>query len=346
MKPPTVREIAAAAGCDFSTVSRALSGSSLVAEETRRRILNIAEKMGWKPNPLTSAFAAHWRASHKPSYKATLAVIVDRPIRPGEQGLPPAVERYVEAARTRAEEFGYGMDLHHLQAAGMSLAQVHRVMVHRNTLGVVLHSAAPVKGIQEIDWSRFAVAERRNNGAGLSFHRVAVNAHRGFYQMICKAFALGYRRIGVIASRQYDRALDHGVLFPAAFARERLRKGQSLETLILPSHNASEEPRIQRWLRKHQPEIVIGVDLVWDAIVRMGWRIPEDIAFISVDRSSDYPHTAGFNQRGEIQLSLAVDLVIWQLTTNQRGLPKEAVLQLVNGRWEDGESAPPRGGRS
>jgi LacI family transcriptional regulator len=72
----------------------------------------------------------------------------------------------------------------------------------------------------------------------------------------------------------------------------------------------------------------------------MDWRIPADVAFVSVDRSPDYPETAGFNQRHDIHGALAIDVLVGQLNSNMRGLPEHPMLHLVDGQWEDGDSAP------
>ena len=50
-----MRDIAAASGVSQSTVSRVLSGVESrvpIAEETRRRILEAARSLGYRPNPL------------------------------------------------------------------------------------------------------------------------------------------------------------------------------------------------------------------------------------------------------------------------------------------------------
>ena len=48
MKKPTMRDIAKAAGTSAVTVSKALAGQPGMSEETRIRIVQTAEKMGYE----------------------------------------------------------------------------------------------------------------------------------------------------------------------------------------------------------------------------------------------------------------------------------------------------------
>lgn len=54
---PTLDDIAAAVGMSASTVSRAMSGSSLVREETRVRILDAARALGFEPDKIASSLS-------------------------------------------------------------------------------------------------------------------------------------------------------------------------------------------------------------------------------------------------------------------------------------------------
>ncbi|XEC92514.1 LacI family DNA-binding transcriptional regulator [Paenibacillus tarimensis] len=47
---PTIKDIAKAAGVSFTTVSRALNGYNDVNEETRKKIVRIANELGYSPN--------------------------------------------------------------------------------------------------------------------------------------------------------------------------------------------------------------------------------------------------------------------------------------------------------
>ena len=52
MAPVTLKDVAKVAGVSYATVSRAVSGSPEISEQTRRRILKICKEMGYTPNSI------------------------------------------------------------------------------------------------------------------------------------------------------------------------------------------------------------------------------------------------------------------------------------------------------
>ncbi|MDY7105640.1 MAG: LacI family DNA-binding transcriptional regulator [Actinomycetota bacterium] len=54
---PTIADVAARAGVSKGAVSFALNGRPGVGEDTRRRILEVAEELGWRPDPRAKAFS-------------------------------------------------------------------------------------------------------------------------------------------------------------------------------------------------------------------------------------------------------------------------------------------------
>ncbi|MFA7343350.1 MAG: LacI family DNA-binding transcriptional regulator [Terrimicrobiaceae bacterium] len=342
-KVPTTREIAVACGCNQSTVSHALRDHSKIPEATRARIQSIALKMGWKPNALASAYMAHLRATRTPAYQATLGFIVDDMPATGRiADLPGHTQRYLQGARDRATQLGYALDPIPLpDDSDAEIERLARVLKGRGIPGLIISSFAhPDGNMSSFPWSEFAAVTLGYTLLEPPLHRVVSNTFHGFHFMIKKAFALGYKNLGVVISEEYDRITDHGVLFPVSYEKERVLPGRSIRTLVLPSHEPKEIPRIQKWLKKNRPDIVLGVDLTWVAIQEMGWKVPTDVAFIIADRDTK-SDLAGFDQLHENHGEIAVDLLVGQLLHNERGIPLVPKFEMVEGCWRDGASAPP-----
>jgi LacI family transcriptional regulator len=58
VKRVTIKDVARVAGVSYTTVSRALSGSSDIGEETRKRIIQISQEMGYSPNTVARSLVA------------------------------------------------------------------------------------------------------------------------------------------------------------------------------------------------------------------------------------------------------------------------------------------------
>src|ERR1700723_3983406 len=58
MKRATIRDVAAAAGVSIGTASKALNGQGKLRSETRERVAEAAQRLGFAPNPLAQALLA------------------------------------------------------------------------------------------------------------------------------------------------------------------------------------------------------------------------------------------------------------------------------------------------
>lgn len=54
-RPATIADIAKSLGVSMATVSRALNGSTLISEKTRKRVVTEADRLGFTPNPIAVA---------------------------------------------------------------------------------------------------------------------------------------------------------------------------------------------------------------------------------------------------------------------------------------------------
>ena len=71
MKPPTIADIARAAGVSKGAVSYALNGKPGVSELTRQRVLRIADELGWHPSSAARALID--------GRSGAIGLVVDRP---------------------------------------------------------------------------------------------------------------------------------------------------------------------------------------------------------------------------------------------------------------------------
>lgn len=340
---PTTREIAAACGCSQPTVSYALNNNPKIPAETRARVMRAARSLGWRPNAFASAYMAHLRTRRAPSFHASLAFLVANRESGRIEDQLMHMRRHFVGAKTRAEALGYALEPIWLHEPRLTARRLNQVLRSRNIPGLIIPGLRTPSAIFDgIEWDRFAAVTLSYALPRPRLNRVAIDSTHGFDLMLKKAVELGYRRVAVMVSDEYDARVNHGVLMPTFYARERWAPKGGVQVCRFARSHADEIPRIQAWLRRHRPDAVLAEDVVWRAIKGMGWRVPQDVAFISIDWAPEYPDFAGFNQHHELHGSVAIDMLISQILQNERGLPEIPRVVLVKGEWADGLSAPPK----
>lgn len=339
--PPTTRQIADACGCNQSTVSHALRDNPKISQEKRDHIRATAEKMGWRPNPLASAYMAHLRSVRPPGHQANLAFLIANRTSSQISAQGGHLQRHYKGALQRANQLGYALEVIWLHQPHLTARRLNTILLNRNVSGLIIPAITdPSEIFEQLNWHQFAAVGLGFSLRSPELHRVGVHTLHGFDEVLRKMVELGYRRIAIVVSQSYDERVNRGLLSPTYYAQKHLSFGSYLQTYIFPEPTDQVKPSIEAWLREHKPDIVLGEDIVWRVIREMHWRVPQDVAFASVDAAPDFPHIGGFNQRHELHGSVAVDMVIGQLLQNERGIPTVPRSILIEGSWIDGISAP------
>lgn len=338
---PTTREIAAACRCSQSTVSNALRDHPRISPATREKIQRVARSLGWRANPLASAFMAHLRSTKRPRYLASLAFAVTNPRSAQIDALPPHQRESFHGARQRAEELGYVLEPVWLHEPGLNAVRLARILKSRGMPGLLVPSLlGPADYFSAFDWPSFASVALGHALPGVPLHRVAFNYSRGVPMALRRLHEMGYRRIAVIVSTAYDAKVDHGWLPPLYFEQKQPWARRCLKPLVFSETNPAERRRIASWIEETRPDVILGEYIAWHALHDLGWEIPGDVAFASFDWSVDHPDIAGIHQGHDTLGRMAVDLLTAQLLQNERGLAATPKLLLIDGSWRDAGSVP------
>lgn len=108
---PSLATIAAAAGLSRNAVSLALRNSPEIAPSTRARVQALAEKMGYRPNPLVTALMSQLTRGRS-RWRATIACIDLRPEAYAVQRNPILLPA-IRGIERRAQSLGFSLDWHY-----------------------------------------------------------------------------------------------------------------------------------------------------------------------------------------------------------------------------------------
>ncbi|MCR2827429.1 LacI family DNA-binding transcriptional regulator, partial [Microbacterium sp. zg.Y909] len=218
-RPPlrvTISDVAAAAGVSRATATRALKGEGRFAEETRARILEICERLGYVPNTMAAELAAGrtgtvgllLRDASNPAYGLLFSCLQDEANRCGLD----LVTVTIGADTGGTKQVTALQRLLGMRVAGLIVA----------TGGVTSSQLDPFADqVPIIRAGRDAVGDR--------VHSVAYDEHAHGTLLADHVHSLGHRRVAVLAT---DPAASFPEHVRASAMRERLEAiGVEVETV-------------------------------------------------------------------------------------------------------------------
>jgi len=347
----TLEDVAKAAGVSKMTASRALRGAAECSEATRLKVKAMADKLGYRPNPIVTLFHAAVRRQSS-GYHATFGWLNDFADR-GHHRKTLHLRRILRGAEKQALNRGFKIEevwFEHAEELPVErrALRYEQILRARGSPGVIL----PILFQSDLAMQPWAELSAVCLGGmvaspGLApfsafpekFHHVRPDFFANMERACIALRARGYRRIGVFMSDWHNR--HTGRQYEAAF-RLQLNdwpKADRVPLMITSEPSTEEEQRVMLidWVRREKPDVVLcGQGYTCDALNRAGLRIPKDIGVAHIWLSDDTPDWTGIDPDLEAVGAAAVDQLVAQLQANTRGQPAKVHRLSFLGRWVDG----------
>ncbi|MFF4235297.1 LacI family DNA-binding transcriptional regulator [Actinomadura geliboluensis] len=341
----TLKDVAAAAGVSRSTASRALSGSSLIAAETRALVEDAARRLGYRPNRAASSLRSR--------QSRLIGLVVGNLVNASFHTIAEVVQR-----RAAAED--YQMMLYITDADPRREETILKTLGEHGVDGLILIGTGSNAAASNALLASGTAVVNLIRGAAESAAPTVLAADRdGAHEATRHLLDLGHRHIGYIGGPSdtnsgqerfagYEQALRERGLpvderliergpFEPAFGSDAtgrlLRRVPEMTALLAANHEA-----------------VFGV---LPALVAAGVSVPDDLSLICYEDISwlrwwHPPVTVVDNGARELG-ELAMDLLLQQLERQRDKLPSAR-----NGRTyrvgaqliQRGSCAPPRDRRA
>lgn len=184
----TLKDVAARAGVSYQTVSKVLHNQAQVSEETRERILQAIEELGYRPNVMARNLKA--RESRMIGYSW-------RPVPPDQ--FNPILDKFLQSMLEATARAGYHILPFPCPSDHVQI-DVYRELIYTNRVdGFVLSSTnlndQRVAYLKEMDFP-FVAFGRAN--PEWTFPYVDVDGAAGVGEAVRHLLDLGHRRIGLI----------------------------------------------------------------------------------------------------------------------------------------------------
>jgi LacI family transcriptional regulator len=344
MPRPTLRDIAKEMGYSKNTISLGLRGSPQIPLATRKRIIAVAERLGYRPNAVVSQLMAQLRSARTSRLQAKLA-LVNANLDPAAFQNHPTIPIYVEGCERRAASLGYDFDRFWLHDPELTADRWIRILTARGIKGVVLvglmdtnHLPSKLQAV----WERLpcVVTGVRTRDPALSY--CCVDHYNLALIAFERALELGYRRPGLVLDDVIDSLVERRFSAGYLTGQRMLPKAQQIP--VFSEVNGAERAEMFKvWIARHKPDVVFTLyNSVIGWIKTVGKKIPEDIGVIQLEWRSSRPGIAGMHQHNLVTGEAAVDMVVSQIHNNECGVQEFPRATLIGATWVEGPTVRDR----
>ncbi|RKE23059.1 LacI family DNA-binding transcriptional regulator [Streptomyces sp. TLI_171] len=280
MKRVTIAEIAERAGVSIGAVSYALNGRPGVSEETRRRIVEIADRMGWRPSLAAKSLSG--------SRAHGVGLILARPA--DTLGVEPFFMRFISGLERELSGQRIALLLQVVEDHGAAVEAMRLWWAERRVDGLVVTDLyAQDSRIAVIDELRIpaVLAGRPRTDTGPA--AVWTDDTAAVDSSVDYLVALGHRRIARVAGLP---ALDHTQVRIAAFRAAMLRHGLGEPRVVETDYTAEEGAQATRALlsRRDRPTAILYDNDVMavaalNVAQEMGIPVPGELSILAGDDS-------------------------------------------------------------
>jgi LacI family transcriptional regulator len=341
-KKVTLKEIAEQTGLTRMAVSLALRNKPGVSEGTRAKVMKIAERLGYEPDPEVSNLMARIRATRPKETKASIALLT---LGAPTGNTSTTEKKYIQGVVERAGAYGYRVEDFRIEENGMSPARVGDILWSRGIEGVIVrplqYGLSSYKSREILfDFERFSSVAISETFTSPELDRSVHDQYTAMVMVMNGLTRMNYQKIGLVLEQdlslrvngKWNAAYLHFPYFPGA--------GKGLPPLILDGFRPKE---FDKWFSRHRPDVIVSVDRFGLRLaLDHGLDIPGEVGYASLDLDgelSEYPDMTGIDQNSHLVGAAAVDMLVLSMQRKQRGVPVHPMRIEVGGIWKAGNSA-------
>jgi LacI family transcriptional regulator/LacI family repressor for deo operon, udp, cdd, tsx, nupC, and nupG len=330
---PTQKDIAREAGVSRPTVSLALKGSSVVSLETREHVRQVAEKLGYTPDPMLSALSKYRNQNIEKSYQGTLAWISHYPKNNPWNRITPYREYHI-GAQKRAEQLGYNIEQIDMQQQELSANRLDGILSARGIKGLLICPPGRSDEQFDIPWNHYSLITFGYTITTPNMHRVSSSHYRATRAIFRRLNAAGYKRIGFVFNSQINvKTQEH---CQSAYLTGCRNTNQEMIPELLQESITTQH--FTEWYETYKPDAVIISSPQWSIIQQSKIKIPEELAVACPMVPKDNPELTGIMEKCQEIGAAAVDTLVHMIEHEKRGIPANPKYILLEGEWNEGST--------
>lgn len=342
----TQRDIALKAGVGHTTVSLALRDHPKISAETKRRILGIAQELGYAPDPMLSALAMYRSGQREKVYQGTLAWLVSvTPDFDWKRG--PYYVGYHDGAVRRAAYHGYRLEQFSLDPPKLSASRLASILLSRSVRGVLVCPQGKPDAELEFKWDGFSAVTFGYSLARPLLHTIASAHFLNTKRIMREMAARGYRRPGLVINRRLDQRCGSNVHAGYLIEQEQHAALERVPPFLDYDQIRHDKPAfarsLARYIREHRVDALVTADYqLLDVLKLAGLDAPRDIGVAGLSLPAQQGRMSGIVEDSAKIGEIAVDILVGMIQRGERGVPATPIRTHLEGAWREAETLPLR----
>ena len=274
MKKITIYEVAKEANVSLATVSRVINGSSVVKEETRRRVEEAINKLGYRPNAIAQGLAL--------SRTTTVGLII------------PSTSisfsgRVINGLCDVAKIYDYSVFLHTITEGVTDIKEIVDEVIKSRVDGVIIYADKDLDdSIKLLEEYNIPMVVMGNQISSSSICSVYVDYQKAVYDLCCSYLEKGIKDIAILQDHRNDvisKLMKLGAI--EAFDKYGLKCEGFIE---VSKDNRSTYKFLKSYFKTHKHEVFIAnrdsqALAALNAATGVGISIPQDMELICMNES-------------------------------------------------------------
>lgn len=334
MKRATLKQVASEAGISISCTSRALRGRAGVSDATRKRIRLIAEKLGYRPDPMLSALASYRGSLRRKSFQGIIAYLANHASSSECLSSPQSGDLF-RGASGRANELGYQLRYFCMNDLLDCPDRFWRRIRSQGIQGVLLRSFPVEAALLPQPPPGFHCVDLFSQPHSALVSTVSSNHPQALELVLAHLKRSGIEKPALIVNASISTILHHGWRSTFSVANHQFKKMLLFEHHGFPLGESS----LEQWIRKNCPDSLLfcySEDHMPDAKLLLRWN-RRGIASLSMDLLDPKCGIGGIYQNRKLAGAEALSLLHGMLTTEGFGAFRPPTATLIPGAWIKGE---------
>lgn len=330
----SLQDIADRARVSRMAVSLALRDDPRISEKTRSRIREIANDLGYQPDPALQALNAYRKTKVAPRFFGCMAFLngFEAPVK---ERTWMYYGRYFLGARRRAQEMGFRVEEIWLGEPGMNVRTAERILKARGISAILVSPQREARGTLDLDWDRYSAVALGRSLESPKLHVVANSQFQSMVTLFRSLRSLGYQRIAFLFETNQDERVENRWLGGYLSAQYKYSRPEDRIPPLLFNDDCS--GFLRDWFQEARPDAIItGDGALHLRLPEMGIRVPDDVGVARPFSSGRESSVACIEEHSEEIGAAAVDFLASMTYRNERGIPDLPTNTLLPGCFKAG----------